>query len=551
MMKMIARKTRRVDLPKNKMAERDLKRYAEGYLSLIQQASDGIINVDHEGFIIEFNRKCEEIFQYARNEIVGRQIDTLIPVRFFQIHERGFDNLRMIKEFERSGRTIEVVGVKKAGAEFPIEISFFFLKKEKPYIFTALIRDITKRKEIERRIKRQNQELIALNSITQAISQSLDLEEVLHLALKKTLKTLDADKGGILLKEEMHSAYLQPLTGSKRKKGLDYFERRWWLGMKIINQVIRSGEITFFNAHHLNRQGLLKDSHIRGLKSVVSVPLKSKNKAVGVMNIGAYQSDFFNKEDIPLLQSIGSTISMAIENALLFQEVKAKNIEIESERKKLRQLNEKLIKTQEDERRWILRELHDEAGQLMSTLKIDVEVIRRGLSLRDKRLRGILDNAVGLVDQTTTEIRRIASHLHPSILDTLGLIPAIKSYLEDCQKRFHAIIEFNYTGFEKRLDQNLATVLYRCVQESLTNVWKHAGARQVSMNLVRTPTMIITVIKDDGKGFNPAKILSAQGNHTGLGILGIKERVSLVGGKVKIDSRVGSGTTVRIEIPVS
>jgi PAS domain S-box-containing protein len=531
------------------MSYEDHKGSEERYLNLIQQASDGIININQQNVILEFNRKCEEIFQYTRDEVVGRRLDILIPLRLFPIHKKGIHNLPMIKEFEQSGRTIEAVGVRKDGTEFPIEISFFFLEKGKPYIFTSIIRDITKRKEIEKKIKRQNLELVTINSITQAISQSLNLEEVLYLALERTLETLNAEEGAIFLKEGMNGVQFLPVKGIVKKKSLGYVESQSWIGEDMIEEVIKKGDITSFDECLLNRKGLLKKKSPKRIRSLVSVPLKSKDKVVGVMNIGAHRKDLLSKDDIPLLKSIGSTIGMAIENARLFQEISSKSIEIEDERKKLKQLTEKLIRTQDDERRWILRELHDEAGQLMSTLKIDLEIIKKELPLGNIKLKGIFENAVNLVDKTTSEMRRISSHLHPSILDTLGLIPAIESYIEDCKRRFNVAIDFNYTGFKERMDYNLETVLYRSVQESLMNVWKHAEAKYVSLNLVKSPNMIIAMIRDDGKGFDAAKVLSSKGNETGLGLLGIRERVSLVGGRVKITSKPGSGTTLRIEIP--
>ena len=186
----------------------------------------------------------------------------------------------------------------------------------------------------------------------------------------------------------------------------------------------------------------------------------------------------------------------------------------------------------------------------MSTLQIDLGIVRRELPPGKRELKEIFDNALSLVDRTMSEIKRISSHLHPSVLDTLGLIPAIKSYVEDYRKRFDITIEFNYTGLDGRMDYNIETAIYRCVQESVTNAIKHSGTKYLCLNLVKSPDKMIAMIKDEGKGFDVAQVLSSRNSKTGLGLLGIKERVSLMGGRVKINSRVGSGTSIRIEIPV-
>jgi len=528
------------NLKKKANFKENLEEFKERYLNLIQQASDGIMHVSEENIILEFNRKCEEIYGYSRDEVVGKPVSVLLPARMFQMHRRGFKNFLLTKAFERLGRTIEATGIKKDGTEFPLEFSFFFLKKEKPYIFSSLIRDITKRKEIEYRIKRQNQELMTLNSIARTVSQSLDLEEVLKLALKRTLETLNAERGVIFLKDHLTGLSFVPRRGKKNDEARRYRKNMKPMGEKTLEQVRRNGEIVYMNDY---------DEPPLMIKSLVSVPLKSKGKVVGVMNIGAYRKDFLSKEDIPLLQSIGSTVGIAAENALLFKEVRSKSSEVESERTKLKHLTEKLVRAQEEERKKISRELHDETGQLMSTLQIDLGIVRRELPPGKRELKEIFDNALSLVDRTLSEIRRISSHLHPSVLDTLGLIPAIKSYVEDYRKRFDVTIEFNYTGLDGRMDHNIETAIYRCVQESVTNAIKHSGTKYLCLNLVKSPDKMIAMIKDEGKGFDVAQV-SSRNSKTGLGLLGIKERVSLMGGRVKINSRVGSGTSIRIEIPV-
>ena len=290
-------------------------------------------------------------------------------------------------------------------------------------------------------------------------------------------------------------------------------------------------------------------THPSGLQSFLCLPLKSKDKVVGILFIGDGKEIGFKEKDQELLKSIGNTIGVAVENAGLFEEVKSASREIAQERAKLEHLTLKLIVSQEEERRKISRELHDEAGQLMSALKINLEMIDKNLPSPSQTITGLIRKSTALVDQSSCEIKRICTNLHPSVLDSLGLRAALASYIDGFQTSYGIRAEFNCSELEERLPLEIEQVIYRVVQESLNNIAKHSRAEQLSVNLIDTPSSIITTIEDNGVGFDVKKTLSSQEVNRGLGLLGIKERVSLVRGKVTIKSGSDRGTVIRLEIP--
>jgi signal transduction histidine kinase len=210
---------------------------------------------------------------------------------------------------------------------------------------------------------------------------------------------------------------------------------------------------------------------------------------------------------------------------------------------------ERVISAQEEERRRIARELHDETGQSLTSLALGLQALEgvehpEELKARTVELRS-------LVAKTLEEVHLLARALRPSILDDLGLVAA----LDRCVKGYEAAtglrMDFIARGFDgRRLPLHLETALYRIVQEALTNVVKHAQARNVSVLLERRGRDLVAVVEDDGQGFDIDAARHSRGEGQGLGIIGIEERVSLAGGRFTVESKPGMGTTVVVEMPL-
>jgi len=320
----------------------------------------------------------------------------------------------------------------------------------------------------------------------------------------------------------------------------------------IVGYAARKGKIIFSDGlHYKSKKYKIPEMLVTSneLNSFICLPLKSKSKVVGILFMGDCEFTQFQNKGEELLKSFGNTIGVSIENASLFEEIKAKNLEIEQERKKLKYLTNKLIISQEEERSKIARELHDEAGQLMSALKINLEMIERNVPRDLMVILDLIKKSTNLVDKLSCEIKRLCANLHPSVLDSLGLIAAISSCINDFQKSYSVNTEFNYSKMRKRLPCEIERIIYRVVQESLNNIAKHAQASKVVVNFLDTPKNIIVTIEDNGKGFDVKRIMSSSEANRGLGLLGIKERVSLVNGRVIIKSKIGKGTIIRLEVP--
>lgn len=210
----------------------------------------------------------------------------------------------------------------------------------------------------------------------------------------------------------------------------------------------------------------------------------------------------------------------------------------------IRNLSNQIIHSQEEERRRISRELHDEAGQALTALRIYLDIIKKGLSEGNEKLRKELDEAIALSNQTLERIRSLAQGLRPAALETLGLSSALKGYCTEFAKKTHLAIEYEGESMES-VPYEVGSTLYRFLQEGLTNVAKHAQADRVWVRLGYDGHRITLSIIDNGKGM----VEKTVGRSGGIGLIGIEERLHYLGGELQITSAPGEGVRLIAMIP--
>lgn len=216
--------------------------------------------------------------------------------------------------------------------------------------------------------------------------------------------------------------------------------------------------------------------------------------------------------------------------------------------KKLRQLTRQIILAQEEERKEISRELHDEVVQILVGINVELSALGKGASLGLETLRVKIARTQRLVENSVNAVHRFARELRPAVLDDLGLIPALHAYSKSLAERKKLQIQMTAFGGVEALGVAKRTVLFRVAQEALTNIARHAHATQVRMSISEVSGAIRMEISDNGKSFSVEKALGAKGPKR-LGLIGMKERIEMVGGSLAIESAAGTGTTVRAEIP--
>jgi PAS domain S-box-containing protein len=226
------------------------------------------------------------------------------------------------------------------------------------------------------------------------------------------------------------------------------------------------------------------------------------------------------------------------------EELTALYDEVRTSRERLQILSRRLIDVQETERRHIARELHDEVGQVLTGLKLLVETSR---SLPAESISSRLDQALALVDELATQVQELSLNLRPAMLDDLGLLPTLAWHFNRYTDQTNVRVNFGYIGPERRLTPEIETAAYRIVQEALTNVARHAGVDDVTVQLWLQEDALRVQVEDEGTGFDSqaAMATSASG-----GLSGMQERAVLLGGQLTITSAEGSGTCLIAELPL-
>jgi len=267
----------------------------------------------------------------------------------------------------------------------------------------------------------------------------------------------------------------------------------------------------------------------QGFVSVVTVIIKGGGQPFGTLGAAVRAARTFTGHDINFLQSMANVLAAAIERARVAGQLGEK-------REQLQSLSRKLIAAQEAERRSIARELHDDFGQMLTTLRLHLQ--RTGPAAQSSA------EGIALIDEAIGRLRDLALDLRPAMLDDLGLAAALRWYVgrETARAGLGADVD---VSFEERLSVAVETTCFRLVQEALNNVVRHAAARRVQVSLRSRDGLVELLLHDDGRGFDVAAARREATSGASQGLLTMQERASLAGGTLTIDSGAGQGTTVR------
>jgi signal transduction histidine kinase len=249
-----------------------------------------------------------------------------------------------------------------------------------------------------------------------------------------------------------------------------------------------------------------------------------------------------------LILTLTSGLLLAIGSAVyimrLERQGRLRYSELVQSRGELQQLSARLVDAQETERRAISRELHDEVGQALGLLLMDAGRLSNQLGSTNETGQQLVGNIKTVAERTVQTVRNMALLLRPSMLDDLGLVPAVEWYAREMSRRGEIEVEVRAENVSEELPDEVKVGVYRIVQEAVNNVQRHAKAKNAVVELEQAGNAIRVKVTDDGKGFDPKRA-------RGMGLLGMEERVKRLGGTIEIDSRPGGGTTIRAELPLA
>jgi PAS domain S-box-containing protein len=473
--------------------------------AIVESSVDAIVAKTLDGTITSWNAGAGRLFGYPAAEIVGRSINVIVPA---DRHDEEEDILRRI----RLGEQIEhfnTIRVHKDGSLVNVSVTVSPIRDATGSVVGAskIARDITNNIEAEEKLRRSEHRLAEAQRVAHIGSWELDLntKELTWSDEHFRLFGLDRREGGIRYEEAM--ACLLPEDAAQVHQ--------------IIDQTMRARRP--FKCDYRVR---LPDGAIRFLQG---------------------RGEFILGVDGQPVKMVG-TVQDITERKQIEAERENNYQQVLSNREQLRVLSRGLIQAQETERRRLAGELHDEIGQVLTAVSLSLELTKGTV---DEGARGRLEESMAIVDRAIDQIRGMSLNLRPAMLDVMGLESALRWFVGQQMNANGTKIEFVSTLAGKRVSPELETACFRIVQETLTNVARHAQAHLVRVELTLSSTELILSIQDDGAGFDVATARLRATTGGSFGLLGMEERARLLGGSCEIDSAIGCGTTVRVRLPLN
>ncbi len=526
------------DISELKKLQNEIVASEQKYRRIFEGSHDMIFISTEQGKIRDINEAGVKMLGYSNKQEV-LDIESVQSLYLRPEYRDKFIDLIQHKGYVKD---YETIFKRKDGTKIHVLISGrkYYNEKTDEVEIEGIIKDITQRKLVEDDLKKRNRELSLINSIAVAMNHTMDINYILDVTLRNLLKIIRNSEGAIfLLNRDKRSFEIATATGSLaelRKKEIEIQFKDLLLMKKLFKEDVDLPPTSTFPPFHISVSTKTTDK-LLWLKCFL---IAFKGKAIGFFAFDARAKDLLGAHVQRLMGSLGNFLGGAIENVRLMNT-------ISGHQQELQRLTQRLFATQEEERRRIARELHDEAGQSLTAINLALERLQGLIPPDNIKLIDELHEIRRMVLRASTEIRQLSYKLHPTLLVDLGLEPALHSYFKQIQARVGIQIDFKMIGFDRRLDLDMETTLYRFAQEALTNTLKHSGAEHFRLSIIKSYPNIIFLAEDDGCGFDP---LGAGEKNSSLGLLGMRERSSLLGGTFSVKSQIGKGTKIRIEIPL-
>jgi PAS domain S-box-containing protein len=465
-----------------------LKQAQERWRSVVEGAPNAMLVVSTDGIITLVNARTEEVFGYTRAELIGNPVEMLLSetLRAQPPDHRRRDAVN--STVRTTGSVRELLGRRKDGRQVPLEIGLNSIRTPDGQFLLASIIDTTERRAAEAMLREGEKRMTMVANAAYLGMWVWDAPEK-HLWTSAKWKEIhgyapDEDIRFDALIERVHP------------------EDRDAVG-RAVTEACNDR-----SAFHILHRLLLPDGTVRWISKSGWVEQMANDGPLRLMGI-----------------SIDVTERKEVEEAA-------------------REVSGRLITAQEDERRRIARDLHDDLNQRLAMLSVETDLL--GRMDNDPLAQAIVTNIASRVRDISSEVHKLSYQLHPAKLDQLGLVAAARSFCHELSKQFGVPVEFVHEDIPRDLNNTAALCLYRIVQEALQNVAKHSGATSARVELRRREGRITLAVSDNGRGFD----MATMGHQAGLGLVGMRERVRLMHGQIAFRSAPKQGTRIEVTVPL-
>ena len=500
----------------------------------------------------DYNQTAERLNRISREEIIGKKVGDVFP----ELKESGF--LSAVAQVWKSGKPLEVSrkyhnSTKTAG--WRNNYIYRLPSGEIVVIYEDVTEQVLVEEERERQkreLERTNQLITYLNKIVTRIEGVLEPGEVIYV-LHEEFTNLGLDHFiAPFTRSDNYIEFIEHSIKSEAVSNLIPILNQAIAQIKkspekfpLIEKIIKKRQVVYSNrvipalldaaVGVLEKENLMDiHSEFDQVKAVLVerlmflMPLFGEDDFFGLIGIGG---KYLKTSDLVIFSNFSNQISLSISKTQLLEKVR-------DGRARLQTLSNRLIEVQEDERKFLAQELHDEVGQTLTGLKLTLQA----------KQEGQLTLALHLIDELSEKVENLSLDLRPSILDDLGLQPALLWLMERFTHLTQVEVRFEHSGItDRRFTTEIETAVYRIIQEALTNVARHSGVSKANVNLLADTNKIYFEVRDDGKGMN---LTGGQLTKRSGGLLGMRERAEILMGSFSIVSKPGEGTLVSAEIPL-
>ncbi len=520
------------DITDSKIATENLRKSEEYFRSLIENALDAIVVITKDGIIKSTIPGVNPPRGYKPEEVIGTnsfsEIHPEDMPKAMDVYEELMLNPGISKRTEMRVRH-------KDGSWRTVEVIARNLLDD-PAVGGIVVnyRDVTEREQAHEELLRHTRRVEALHAIAQAASQTLELEELLNISLDRVIEVMEAEAGCVYLLDMVEKELvlrtsrglsdetIARLATIKLNENNVQKIKEWKGGSTPLRKIFEETGLS------ITKEAKEKEE----IQSFAAVPFVVRGQLSGLIAVGNRAYRKFSPGDIDLLRTVGNQIGIGMQNAMLYEEVRA--------------LIRETIDAQERERERICLEVHDGVAQTLVSAFQYLQALE-ATAPDDTRTKQLLAKTSAQVKQAIQESREVINSLQPATLSDLGLVSTLRQELKRLGQETGLKIDFKADAI--RLPKDIETGLYRIIHEAVFNARKHADTKQLRVKINSEDERVKVEVRDWGKGFDRAYLDRARKRGTGL--FSIRKRAELMKGACEIQSEPGQGTTVRVEIPVN